>query len=255
MTNDANIGRVRQILIVDDEAPICEMIKMFLSPEGFSVHVAGDGEQMNRILGRIAIDLIILDIRLPGKDGLTLAKELRLDSNVPIIMLTAKEDVVDRVVGLEVGADDYIAKPFDPRELLARIRSLLRRAGAPPAARGGTGETAYAKASGAACTLEFQGWRLDTESRQLFSSEGTEVPLSPTEFELLSTFAAHPGRLLSRDFLLDSACGRANSPFDRAIDVHVSHLRKKLERDPKRPALIKTVRSAGYMLNAEVSSS
>ncbi|MDQ2695628.1 MAG: response regulator [Pseudomonadota bacterium] len=235
-------GDRHSILVVDDEPDICQLVERFLVREGYRVHIAGDGDAMRRILARTKIDLILLDVRLPGEDGLTLAREVRQSTAVAIIMLTSKNDVIDRVAGLETGADDYVPKPFHPRELLARIRAVLRRtqSSAPPARP-------------APSTIGFSGWRLNCETRELASPAGENVPLSPAEFDLLHVFLQHPNRVLSRDYLLDMTRGRAASPFDRAIDVHISHLRKKLEPDPKQPTLIRTIRNAGYLFTAAVT--
>ncbi len=224
------------ILIVDDDREIRDLLARFLDKHGLRVSAAADGREMHRVLDGSRIDLIVLDLMLPGEDGLTLCRNLRAKSRIPIIMLTAMGEETDRIVGLEMGADDYLAKPFNPRELLARIKAVLRRAEqAPPTA----------EADGGA-VLEFAGWTLDLERRELQRADGVMVPLSGGEFELLAAFATHPGRVLSRDQLLDLARGREAQPFDRSIDVQVSRLRRKIEALPQEPALIKTVRNGGY---------
>ncbi len=233
-----------QILVVDDEPEVCKLIDRFLSREGFEVYSASSGAAMRDCLKVTTIDLIILDVRLPGEDGLTLARELRQNSMVPIIMLTSKNEVIDRVVGLESGADDYLPKPFHPRELLARIRAVLRRNPCQI-------ETRTVEAG----AMAFGGWRLNLDTRQLFQPDGEEIPLSPAEYELLLVFLHNPGRVLSRDFLLVTTRGREATPFDRAIDVHISHLRRKLEPNPKQPTVFKTVRNAGYIFTLAVSRS
>jgi len=233
-----------RILVVDDEPDVCRSIARYLGREGFEVDTVADGDAMYTVLANAKIDLIVLDLRLPGKDGLTLARELRQNSTIPIIMLTAKDDVIDRVVGLESGADDYVPKPFHPRELLARIRAVLRRL---------ISDQGQQISADAPLPLNFAGWRLHCDSHQLLSPQGQEVPLSPVEFDLLSIFLQHPNRVLSRDFLLDQTRGRSATPFDRAIDVHISHLRKKLEEDPKKPNVIKTIRNAGYIFAVPVT--
>ena len=233
---------LQQILVVDDEPDVCRALDRYLSREGYRVHIANDGQAMHELLSLNEIDLVVLDIRLPGKDGLTLARELRQDGDMPIIMLTARSDIIDRVVGLETGADDYLPKPFHPRELLARIRTVLRRARPIHKPADKTPPTV-------AC---FSGWTLNRDTHQLFSPSGEEVPLSPVEFDLLLVFLNNPNRVLSRDFLLDQTRGRAATPFDRAIDVHISHLRKKLEPNPKNPTVIKTIRNAGYIFTPAV---
>ncbi len=191
---------------------------------------------MQRALLSSRIDLVILDIMLPGKDGLTLCRELRASKSIPVIMLTARGEATDRVIGLEVGADDYLAKPFDVRELEARIRAVLRRT---PHEAGGSGDGKP--------TFAFSGWRLDARQRHLFSPEGAMVDLTSGEFDLLLVFVERPQRVLSRNQLLDLARGRDAAPFDRSIDVQVSRLRRKIEADPRAPELIKTVRSGGYV--------
>lgn len=233
------------ILVVDDDREIRDLLSRFLTKHGYRVSAAADGRAMRKVLADAAIDLVILDVMLPGEDGLSLCRGLRASSSVPIVMLTAVGEDVDRIVGLEIGADDYVPKPFNPRELLARIRAVLRRAG--PAAGGLSG----ARQADAAA-LTFAGWRLDLDRRELTSADGTLVPLSAGEFGLLAALALHPQRVLSRDQLLDLARGRGANAFDRSIDVQISRLRRKIEDDPRVPTLIKTVRGGGYMLAAEV---
>lgn len=230
------------ILVVDDDREIRDLLGKFLGQHEHRVTTAADGVEMRKALEDWNIDLIVLDLMLPGEDGLSLCRNLRAESDIPVIMLTAMGEDVDRIVGLEMGADDYIAKPFNPRELLARIKSVLRRTRALPG-----GRTA---AEGA--LVRFADWTLDINKRELQSPDGVLVPLSGGEFDLLAVFVTHPGRVLSRDQLLDLARGREAQPFDRSIDVQVSRLRRKLEDDPKEPALIKTVRSGGYMFTPDV---
>ena len=232
------------ILVVDDDREIRDLLGRFLDKHGLRVTTAADGRDMRQALDDWKIDLIVLDLMLPGEDGLTLCRKLRADSSIPVIMLTAMGEEVDRIIGLEMGADDYIAKPFSPRELLARIKAVLRRAEALPKGGVGVGDDGM--------VLSFAGWSLDQEKRELQSSDGVMVPLSDGEFDLLAVFATHPGRVLSRDQLLDLARGRDALPFDRSIDVQVSRLRRKIEDNPKEPALIKTVRSGGYMFTPTV---
>ncbi len=234
------------ILIVDDDREIRDLLSRFLAKNGYRATGAADGREMRRALSERAIDLIILDLMLPGEDGLTLCRNLRAESGVPVIMLTAKGDEVDRIVGLEMGADDYLAKPFNPRELMARIKAVLRRAGAP------AGGLSGGRQADTGAVLSFSGWRLDLDRRELTSPDGILVPLSGGEFGLLAALAGHPGRVLSRDQLLDLARGRDALPFDRSIDVQVSRLRRKIEANPREPALIKTVRGGGYLFASEV---
>jgi two-component system OmpR family response regulator len=197
---------------------------------------------MTQVLETSRVSLVILDLMLPGEDGLALCRRLRATSTLPIIMLTAMADEVDRIIGLEMGADDYIAKVANPRELLARVRAVLRRSG--PAEAGAAADQRR--------ILEFAGWRLDVTHRQLYSAKNALVPLRAGEFELLLAFVERPRRVLSRDQLLDLSRGRSANAFDRSIDVQVSRLRRKIEPDPKEPTLIKTVRSGGYILAANV---
>jgi len=229
------------LLIVDDDREIRELLSRFLRQHGFRVSVSVDGREMFRALEDRAIDLVVLDLMLPGEDGLALCRRLRAGSSLPVIMLTAMGGEIDRIVGLEMGADDYIAKPFNPRELLARIRAVLRRAGAAAAA----GPSASTDPESA--RVRFAGWIFDLERRELVSPEGVLVTLSGGEFALLAAFVTHPQRVLSRDQLLDLARGRDAQPFDRSIDVQVSRLRRKIEADPREPQVIKTVRGGGYL--------
>ncbi|HUK00565.1 MAG TPA: response regulator [Stellaceae bacterium] len=231
------------LLIVDDDKEICALLSKFLARHGYRVSTAHDGQAMKRALDTARIQLIILDLMLPGEDGLSLCRRLRADTTLPVIMLTAMGDDMDRIVGLEMGADDYVAKPFNPRELLARIRAVLRRVGQAPAPLGGGGRV-----------LEFAGWRLDVARRQLFSPSNALVYLRAGEFELLLALAERPQRVLTRDQLLDLSRGRAANSFERSIDVQVSRLRRKIEPDPKQPSLIKTVRSGGYIFAVPVTA-
>jgi two-component system OmpR family response regulator len=233
------------LLIVDDDSEICTLLSSFLAQYGFRVSVATNGGAMMQALTSAKIDLVVLDIMLPGRDGLALCKELRAGGRLPIIMLTAIGGEADRVLGLEIGADDYLTKPFSPRELVARIRAVLRRAAGP-----GSGAP-----PGADKIYEFAGWRLDVARRQLFSPAGALVVLRTAEFDILLALVERPQRTLTRDQLLDLARGRASSPFDRAIDVHISRLRKRIEADPKEPEMIRTVRSEGYYFAVPVSAS
>jgi two-component system OmpR family response regulator len=199
---------------------------------------------MRQVLAESRVDLILLDLMLPGEDGLSLCRDLRTQSNVPIIMLTAKGDEVDRVIGLEMGADDYLPKPFGSRELIARIRAVLRRSRENAAAPDPAKQPKH---------YRFDHWRLDTGRRELIRDDGTVVPLSTGEFDLLAVFVERPQRVLSRDQLLDLTHGRAASPLDRSIDTQVSRLRRKLEQDPANPVIIKTVWGGGYTFTPAVS--
>jgi two-component system OmpR family response regulator len=233
------------LLIVDDDKETCTLLSRFLTRYGYRVSTAHDGKAMTQVLETARITLIVLDVMLPGDDGLTLCRQLRARSAVPIIMLTAMGEETDRIIGLEMGADDYLAKAANPRELLARIRAVLRRAGAPEAEA----------LTGSGRVLEFGGWRLDVAQRQLFSPARVLVPLRASEYDLLLALVERPQRVLNRDQLLDLARGRTANSFDRSVDVLISRLRRKIEADPKEPAFIKTVRSGGYVFSATVTVS
>ena len=230
------------LLVVDDDREIRDLVSRFLRNHGFRVTLAKDGSEMKRALAEWRIDLIVLDLMLPGDDGLTLCRDLRASSKIPIIMLTAMGEDTDRIVGLEMGADDYVAKPFNPRELLARIKAVLRRAGEEPARAEKPADNVF----------RFAGWKLDPGRRRLESPQGIVVELSAGEFDLLLALVERPQRVLSRDQLLDMTRGRAAIPFDRSVDVQVGRLRRKIEADPKSPELIKTVRGGGYLLAVPV---
>lgn len=230
------------ILVVDDQREICDVVQDYLSGEGYRVSTAHDGAGMRRVMSQGPVDLVILDLMLPGEDGLTLARSLRDESGVGIIILTGRGETVDRIIGLEMGADDYLPKPFHLRELLARVKSVLRRVSTPMA------ERAPAPRSKA----QFSGWSLDLSSRELFSPVGKEVRLTTGEFDLLAAFVNNANQVLTRDRLLDLARNREAGPFDRTIDVQVGRLRRKLEDDPQRPTMIKTVRGTGYIFTPTV---
>jgi len=233
------------VLIVDDDAETRSLLREYLEKQGYRVTAAADGRALREALGRTRPDLIVLDLMLPGEDGLQLCRDLRARSNVPIIMLTARGEETDRIVGLEMGADDYLAKPFNPRELLARIKSVLRRARALPG-------NLEPEAAGA---YRFAGWALDVATRNLTAPDGVVVPLSGTEFKLLRIFLAHPDRVLTREQVIELMSARDGGPFDRAIDVQVSRLRQRLRDDAREPRIIKTVRGEGYVLAAQVEAS
>jgi two-component system OmpR family response regulator len=230
------------LLLVEDDPEISGMLSRFMLDHGFRVSRAEDGRAADRVLATSKIDLIVLDLMLPGEDGLSICRRLRTGSSVPILMLSALGTETDRVVGLEMGADDYLPKPFSTRELLARVRAVLRR-GHP------MGENTQRDADG----FCFDGWKLDLLTRQLTSPDGLRLPLTSGEFNLLTVFCRHARRVLSRDQLLDLVHGRAATLFDRSIDIQVSRLRRKIEADPKDPTLIKTVRFGGYMFTPGVA--
>lgn len=232
------------LLVVDDDQEICALLERFFTQQGYRTTTVGDGAAMRAAIEAGGIDLVILDLMLPGEDGLSLCRFLRHAARLPIIMLTAMGGEVDRVVGLEMGADDYLAKPFSTRELLARVKAVLRRSAPPAGTETDGGHTRD--------VLTFNGWRLDSGRRQLRSEDGMLVEMTGGEFDLLMAFLTNSQRVLTRDQLLDLARGRVAGPFDRTIYVQVGRLRRKLERDPKNPELIKTVRGGGYVLTAEV---
>jgi two-component system, OmpR family, response regulator len=232
------------ILVVDDDAEIRSLLQEYLQKQGYRVTALADGRALAATLASSRPDVIVLDLMLPGEDGLVLCRDLRARSEIPIIMLTARGDETDRIVGLEMGADDYLPKPFNPRELLARIRSVLRRARALPENLKPAGAGSY----------RFAGWTLDVATRNLVAPDRVVVALSATEFRLLQIFLEHPNRVLTRDQLIDLMLARDAGPFDRAIDVQVSRLRHRLREDAREPAIIKTVRGQGYVLAAHVET-
>ena len=231
------------ILVVDDEPEIAEVLRRYLTGQGYRVSTAGGGAEMRRVMAEGSVDLVLLDLGLPGEDGLALMRSLRKTSSVAVIVVTGRGDPVDRIVGLEVGADDYVTKPFDVRELAARVRSVLRRTLDKP---DGPETTTPVE------VIRFAGWTLDLGARRLDSPHAKVIDLTTGEFELLAALVRSPGRVLSRDELLEATRNREAGPFDRTIDVQVGRLRRKLETDPQHPELIKSVRGAGYVFTAKV---
>jgi two-component system OmpR family response regulator len=232
------------IVVVDDDQQIRELLSQVLDQYGFATRAVADGAALRRALAEQPADLIVLDLMLPGEDGLAICRDLRTRSNTPVIMLTARGESIDRIVGLEVGADDYVAKPFDPRELIARIRTVLRRASAMPGAtptrlRGWT----------------FDGWTFDAVRRELRDPEGAIVALSSLEFRLLELLLQNANQVLTRDRIMEATAGRPADPFERRIDIAISRLRARLRDDGREPRLIKTVRNRGYVLTADIGSS
>jgi two-component system OmpR family response regulator len=225
------------ILLVEDDRETRTLIAKYLRNNSCNVTAVSDGREMSRAMADRRVDLIILDVMLPGEDGLSLCRKVRSEAQTPIIMMTARGEDVDRIVGLEMGADDYLPKPFNPRELLARINAVLRRQASAQAASSIEG----------APTLSFDGWRIDLRLRELRNPEGARVAVTSAEFDLLRTFCERPGRVLSRDSLLDLTQGRNTGSFERSIDVLVSRIRRKIEPNPADPTIIKTVRSGGYL--------
>jgi two-component system OmpR family response regulator len=229
------------VLVVEDDVEIGALVARYLRSNEYRVSVVTDGVGMDGLLAESRVDLIVLDLMLPGEDGLSLCRRLRGTSQVPIIMLTARGEDIDRIIGLEMGADDYLAKPFNPRELLARIKAVLRRS----AQTESVPRRAHSK-------LSFEGWQLDCSSRQLHDPAGVRISLTGAEFDLLLAFCEHDGIVLTRDQLMDLTHGRAMGPFDRSIDVLVSRLRQKIERNTRSPEFIQTIRSGGYLFSPRV---
>ncbi|HEY5800002.1 MAG TPA: response regulator [Burkholderiaceae bacterium] len=236
---------ISTILIVDDDRDIRSLLADYLETNGYRTHTAENGVAMWKMLEEARPDLIVLDLNMPGEDGLTLCRKLRATSTLPVIMLTARSEPLDRILGLEMGADDYLPKPFEPRELLARVRSVLRRSHAMPSnlGTGGEGEKA----------MRFAGWVLDVTARHLLNPDGTVIMLSGAEFRLLRVFLEHPNRVLNRDQLMNMTQQRDADPFDRSIDIQISRLRQKLGEDARSPQIIKTVRNGGYVLSVQVT--
>jgi two-component system OmpR family response regulator len=235
---------IDHILIVDDDPEIRELLATYLTKSGYRVSAARDGHQMWQQLERNRINLVVLDVMLPGEDGLILCRNLRSKSNVPIIMLTARGEEMDRILGLEMGADDYLPKPFNPRELQARIKAVLWRARSLLESRPESGEK-----------IRFSGWTLDTAARHLVAEDGVIVSLSGAEYKLLRIFLDRPRRVLSRDQLMGLLEGRDWTPDERTVDIQISRLRKRLREDAREPQLIKTVRGEGYVLSSKVEPS
>jgi DNA-binding response OmpR family regulator len=247
---------VQHIAVLDDEPDITTLLANYLQGQGFRVSVAHRGEALMALMALDAPALVLLDLGLPGEDGFAIARRLREHWQCGLVILTGRGDAIDKVVGLEIGADDYVTKPFDLRELLARIKAVLRRL-TPPAALASTLAAAPLPAqtfAPVAAALRFAGWRLDPAARRLTDPQGHEVVLTGGEFDLLHVLLAHPARVLSRDFLLERTRGREAGPFDRTVDVQVARLRKKLDDDPEAPQLIKSVRGVGYVFVAPVSA-
>jgi two-component system OmpR family response regulator len=236
---------ISHILVVDDDQEIRSLLADYLETNGYRTVTAHDGPSMNTALAGNPVELIVLDLNLPGEDGLTLCRNLRARSAMPVIMLTARSEPLDRILGLEMGADDYLPKPFEPRELLARIRSVLRRSQAAP---GGAAGGVIPR------LLHFASWTLDLTARHLIDPDGLAIMLSGAELRMLKVFLEHPNRVLNRDQLLNLTHGRDADPFDRSIDIQISRLRQKLNEDARSPQIIKTVRNGGYVLAVTVTA-
>jgi len=232
----------QRILVVDDEAEIREMLSEYLTSHGFDVSTADGGQSMREQLAKNVPDVVLLDVNMPGEDGLSLARYVRERHDLPIIMVTAADEVIDRVIGLEIGADDYLTKPFDPRELRARIKTLLRRYQRTP-----QGSVTQAEPDSSGQCVRFGRCTLNLDTRQLLDQQNQEIPITGMEFDLLKIFAERPNRVLSRDQILNLTRNRDWDPYDRSIDIRIARLRKKIEADPDKPGTLKTVRGAGYM--------
>lgn len=226
----------KRVLVVEDDLTTLELIAGYFEVEGFRVLRARDGDEMEAALRKAAVDLVCLDLRLPGRDGLSLLRELRRTSDMPVIVISARTDDIDKIVALEIGADDYLEKPFNPRELLARAGNILRRIAVPPA--GPQADAEYCR---------FRGWTLDTAARRLTAPDGQDIHLTRGEFELLLVLIRNRGRVMQRDTLLDALSDRNRDPFDRTVDVLIGRLRKKIERDPRHPEMIVTMHGIGYV--------
>ena len=232
------------LLVVDDDIEICELARRYFGQHGFRVSGAADGTAMRRLLSEQTIDLVLLDLGLPGEDGLDLTRYLREHWHGPVIIISGRGESIDRVVGLELGADDYVSKPFDLRELLARVRSVLRRSSERPVVPRDSPEG----------RVRFAGFTLERAARRLADSDGNAIPLTTGEYDLLLIFLDQPNRVLSRDALIERMHGRDAGPFDRSVDMQVGRLRRKIEADPTQPELIKSVRGAGYLFTARPQS-
>jgi len=241
-TSDNSLNELR-LLVVDDDQGIRDLLCRYLAQQGFRVDAVGDGQAMDAWLAEHTPDLVILDLMLPGEDGLSLARRLRSDHKLPIIMISARGEDVDRIVGLEVGADDYLAKPFNPRELLARVRAVLRR----------NDDQANVEKQ-EVTDYSFGPFRFNPEQRTLIR-DSQEIELSRAELDLLNVFVQHPNRVLSRDFIMEVLAGNERDPFDRSIDVRVTRLRHKIEDDPTHPRYVRTVWGVGYQFNRESTES
>ncbi|PLZ02523.1 DNA-binding response regulator [Burkholderia sp. WAC0059] len=241
------------ILVVDDEPHIRQLLLDYLQSMGYRVTAVPGGAQMWQALGAARVDLIVLDLMLEGEDGLDLCSELRRRQHVPVIMLSARGGLLDRILGLEMGADDYLPKPFDPRELVAKIKVVLRRTRRDPAPNGAGGTNGPGPQTDEAATIVFAGWRLDTRMKQMLSPDGVVITLGGSDYRTLRTLLDHPNRPLSREYLLERVFGKERTPLDRAIDVCVSRLRQHLHDTARNATLIRTVRNEGYMLTASVS--
>ncbi|MEM0949334.1 MAG: response regulator [Pseudomonadota bacterium] len=230
------------VLICDDERDLREMLQEYLQKRGFTVRLAADASELRSEIKEAAPDIVVLDINMPGEDGLSALRGIRSESDLPVVMLTAAGETIDRIVGLEMGADDYLGKPVDLRELEARLKAVLRRRAGP---------TPAAKTKSGGSTAKFGDFTLDMESTKLFSADGEDVPLTAMEFRLLKLFAENKSRVLNRDQILEQAHDRSWDPFDRSIDIRISRLRRKIEKNPQKPAIIRTVRGIGYIFDPE----
>ena len=242
------MSQSQHIIIVDDEAPAREMVGDYLKMHGFTVTLCDGGKSLRSAIDTGPADLVVLDLNMPEEDGLSIVRDLKGRTNIPVIMLTATASPIDRVVGLELGADDYVAKPCELRELMARIRSVLRRSGPAKAAASASAEVVEAKAKDPQLVRFGTKW-LDLDAQALRDDEGNEHPLTASEFGLLKVFAANPKRVLSRERLLELANARDAEAFDRAVDLRIMRIRRKIEPDPAKPAVIRTIRGGGYLFS------
>ena len=242
------MSQSQHIIIVDDEAPAREMVGDYLKMHGFTVTLCDGGKSLRSAIDTGPADLVVLDLNMPEEDGLSIIRDLKGRTNIPVIMLTATASPIDRVVGLELGADDYVAKPCELRELMARIRSVLRRSGPAKAAASASAEVVEAKAKDPQLVRYGTKW-LDLDAQALRDDEGNEHPLTASEFGLLKVFAANPKRVLSRERLLELANARDAEAFDRAVDLRIMRIRRKIEPDPAKPAVIRTIRGGGYLFS------
>jgi DNA-binding response OmpR family regulator len=244
----AETSEIPEIIVVDDEVHLADMVAEYLAGQGFATRTASGGKALDAALAVKTADLILLDVNMPEEDGFSIARRLRARGRIPVIMITAADDVIDKIVGLEVGADDYVTKPFDLRELKARVRAVLRRAETAaqpmPVANGASAITIAAPE-----LVAFGKLNVDRDGRRLIRADGTDEPVTSMEFDLIEVFLQNPYRVLSRDRLLDLAHRKNDDPFDRSIDIRVTRLRKKIEEDPTKPQTIKTVRGAGYIFS------
>lgn len=241
MAYETEVSKKIHILIVEDDSDIAGMLVELVRSNGFEASSAASGVEMDRLLGHHEFDLIVLDAMLPGEDGFSICRRLRASRSIPILMLTALREDIDRILGLELGADDYVTKPFNPRELMARVRSILRRA-----------SSSAQEQDGGLSIMTFSGWRIEPKSRQLYDPDGAQVSMTTAEFDLLLAFCSNPNKVLTREQLLSMTHAGSAGPVERSIDAHISRVRQKIEPNLKDPTFIKTVRLGGYLFASKV---